>query len=287
MQNWPRFCKPSTTSRSDDRSLTSITLHQCCCCQNSGMTFSLSQAADLATDVGVPQFCVKSVRHAFLCLEVTGSSKHLGLRLSDVSSSHLPCGVSQRYLFFKWSWWHPGLTICVLSLDWCSGPPDDEPGSDGRSADGTACFPSNLLGIIAPAMNYGKSFVGSVCNNFGVTRRLLFFNGAANGNGTGFLFDEDGAHPSQLRPSNTSHTVQAVVTFLQPQSECIPSYLPKHKQVPMSDELVVTIDTTLLMDAPIDCPMGLLSQVHSVASTPVLLQDWQCVIGCDVTGLMT
>ena len=40
--------------------------------------------------------------------------------------------------------------------------------------------------------------------------------------------------------------------------------------------------TTLHLDAPIDCPMGLPSQLHPVASTPVLLQDWQCVYGCDV-----
>ena len=145
------------------------------------MNFSLSRAVDLATDVGVS---VKSVHHAFLCLEVTGSSKHLVLRLSEVSSFDLPCAVSQQYLFIKWSWWHPGLIVCVLSLDWCSGPPDDEPGSDGRSADGTACFPSNLLGMIAPARNFGKSLVVTVCNNFGVTRRLMFFTEAANGNGT-------------------------------------------------------------------------------------------------------
>ena len=53
----------------------------------------------------------------------------------------------------------------------------------------------------------------------------------------------------------------------------------------MSDEVVVTIHTTLLVDAQIDCPMKLLSQFHTVASTPILLQDWQCVVGCDVTGI--
>ena len=66
---------------------------------------------------------------------------------------------------------------------------------------------------------------------------------------------------------------------------CRSSYLPKHKQVSKSDEVVVTIHTTLLVDAPIDCPMGLLSQFHSVASTPVLLQGWQCFVGCDVAGI--
>ena len=138
------------------------------------MNFSLSRAVDLATDVGVSQFSVKSVHYACLCLEVTGSSKHLVLRLSKVSSFDLLCAVSQRYLFVWWSWWHPGLIVCVLSLDWCSGPADDELGSDGRSAGGTAWFPSNLLGMIAPARNFGKSLVGTVCNNFGVTRRLAF-----------------------------------------------------------------------------------------------------------------
>ena len=28
--------------------------------------------------------------------------------------------------------------------------------------------------------------------------------------------------------------------------------------------------------------MGLLSQLHTVASTPVLLQEWPCVAGCSV-----
>ena len=133
--------------------------------------------------------------------------------------------------------------------------------------------------MIAPARK--KSSVGT-----GTSESLGdFFHRSSKWKWNWFWLDENGAHSFQLRPSNTSHTVRAVVTFLQPQSECIPSYLPIHKQVPMSDELVVTIHTTLLMDAPIDCPMGLLSQFHSVASTPVLLQGWQCFVGCGVTGI--
>ena len=81
------------------------------------------------------QFCVKLVHHTFLCLEVTGSSEHLVLRLSEVSSFDFPFGVRQRCIFLKWSWWHPGAIICVLHLDWCSGPADDELGSNGRPAD--------------------------------------------------------------------------------------------------------------------------------------------------------
>ena len=53
--------------------------------------------------------------------------------------------------------------------------------------------------------------------------------------------------------------VRAAVTFLRPPSECIPvvrRIFPKHKQVSMSDEVVVTIHTTLLVDAPIDCSNG-------------------------------
>ena len=49
----------------------------------------------------------------------------------------------------------------------------------------------------------------------------------------------------------------------------------------MSDE-AETDQTTLHPDATIDCPMGLLSQLHTVASTPLLLRDWQCLVGCDV-----
>ena len=39
---------------------------------------------------------------------------------------------------------------------------------------------------------------------------------------------------------------------------------------------------TLHLDAPIACSMGLRSQFHTVASTPFLLREWQCVVGCDV-----
>ena len=55
-----------------------------------------------------------------------------------------------------------------------------------------------------------------------------------------------------------------------------------HKEEPMSDEAAETDQTTLHLDAPIDCPMGLLSQFHTVASTPVLWQEWQSVVGCGV-----
>ena len=48
----------------------------------------------------------------------------------------------------------------------------------------------------------------------------------------------------------------------------------------MSDEAAQTDQTTLRLDAPIDCSMGLL-QRHTVASTPNLSQKSQCVVGCD------
>ena len=41
----------------------------------------------------------------------------------------------------------------------------------------------------------------------------------------------------------------------------------------MSDESAESDETTLRLDAPIDCPMGLLSQLHTIASTTVLLQE--------------
>ena len=50
----------------------------------------------------------------------------------------------------------------------------------------------------------------------------------------------------------------------------------------MFDEVAETDQTTFHLDAPIDCPTGLLSQLHTVVSTPLLLQEWQCVVGCDV-----
>ena len=50
----------------------------------------------------------------------------------------------------------------------------------------------------------------------------------------------------------------------------------------MFDEVAETDQTTLHLDAPIDCPMGLLSELHTVASTSVMCQEWQCVVGCDV-----
>ena len=50
----------------------------------------------------------------------------------------------------------------------------------------------------------------------------------------------------------------------------------------MSDEAAETDQTTLHLDAPIDCPMGLLSHFYTVGSTPVQLRQWHCVLGCDV-----
>ena len=67
LQHQSRCCKSSTHHRSKRHTctgLTSITLHQFCCCKQCRMNFSLSQAVDHSPDVGVSQFSVKSVHRA-------------------------------------------------------------------------------------------------------------------------------------------------------------------------------------------------------------------------------
>ena len=45
----------------------------------------------------------------------------------------------------------------------------------------------------------------------------------------------------------------------------------------MFDEVAETGQTTLHLDAPIGCSHG-----TSITTSPVLLQKWHCVVGCDV-----
>ena len=60
---------------------------------------------------------------------------------------------------------------------------------------------------------------------------------------------------------------------------------PCTETYPCPVKLPRQIKTTLHLDALIDCPVGLLSQFHSVASTPFVLPEKQCLVGCD--GLET
>ena len=64
-----------------------------------------------------------------------------------------------------------------------------------------------------------------------------------------------------------------------------PSYCPKHTQVPMSDVVVVTFRTTLLLNALIGSPMAPLSHFHTVAPTPTCLLGWPCVGGRGITRI--
>ena len=192
------------------------------------------------------------MRRTFLCLEVTDSPKSHVPRLLMVFRLRFPIP-HQPTVFLSVAFWADHLALEV------------QPIHLGRQGKSWAPMPipqvelfvclTNLLGTVAPAILSGNRV------------QQLRSDAATN------VFHRNSKWKHQLFWTMNMHSVLRLAFPCTERYPC-PMKLPKHQ-------------TTLHLDVPIDCAMGLLSLFETVASTPILLTEWQCVVDAMFSRLIT
>ena len=172
--------------------------------------------------------------------------------VDGLQASLFPFHISQR-CFFRW---HSGLITWLSRFSryiWASR------GRAGlrcpfRRWNCLLCL-TNLLRTVAPSILSGNRV------------QQLRSDAATN------VFHRNSKWKHQLFWTMNMHSVLRLAFPCTERYPC-PMKLPKHQ-------------TTLHLDAPIDCAMGLLSLFETVAPTPILLTEWQCVVDAMFSRLIT